>query len=146
MVEGAKLVQRAASIARRAHDGQVDKSGNPYLGHLERVAGRASVSGEDAEVVAWLHDVVEDTEVTLDMLRDEGVPDHIITAVDAMTKRPGEDREAYLQRVKANPLALIVKAADVADNTAPERLQLLDESTRRRLEEKYAHTRTVLGL
>lgn len=147
MTEGAKLVQHAESIARSAHDGQVDKSGNPYIGHLSRVAARVSTpAGREAEVVAWLHDVVEDTETTLEELRRNGIPERIVTAIEAITKRSGESRGDYLQRVKSNALAVEVKAADVADNTDPERLQMLDEATRERLTMKYAHTRQVLGI
>lgn len=145
----AELVKLAEEIARQSHDGQVDKSGNPYIGHLERVAARtaaAAAAGPQAVAVAWLHDSVEDTGTTLDQLRQQGIPESVVTAVDAITKRPEEARDDYLRRVKAVPLALTVKAADVADNTDPQRMQALDEETRRRLSAKYAHTRAVLGI
>ena len=137
------LVELARSIATQAHAGQVDKSGNPYIGHPARVAAR--VLGDDAaEVVAWLHDVVEDTEVNLDDLHDH-FPDLVVDAVDGTSKRPGEPLKDYYARVMAHPVARTVKLADIADNTDPNRLALLDEPTRVRLTAKYAQGRQVLG-
>lgn len=147
MTDNTELVKLAEEIARQTHDGQVDKSGKPYIGHLERVAARtAKEAGSQAVAVAWLHDTVEDTGTTLDQLRQQGIPENVVTAVDAITKRPGEARDDYLQRVKDVPLALTVKASDVADNTDPQRMQALDEDMRNRLRDKYVHTRAVLGI
>ncbi|HEY3003709.1 MAG TPA: HD domain-containing protein [Kribbellaceae bacterium] len=136
------LVERARQIALAAHDGQTDKAGVPYITHPARVAAR--VAGDPAaEIVAWLHDVVEDTGVTLDDLAAE-FPPAIVAAVDAMTKRPSEDRDSYYRRVAADPLALEVKHADLDDNSSPDRLARLDEPTRTRLQAKYAHARETL--
>lgn len=130
-----EMIGRAFVRALRAHAGQVDKSGAPYIGHVARVA--ASVEGRDEIVVALLHDVVEDTGVSLSDLADD-FPDDIIEAVDAITHRPGEPREDYYRRVAKNALARCVKLADIADNASPQRMSLLDEATRMRLEKKYA--------
>jgi len=136
------LVDLARSIATKAHEHQIDKSGQPYIGHPVRVAER--VRGDDAaEVVAWLHDVVEDTNVTLDDLRAH-FSDVIVDAVDAMSKRNAEPIDDYYARVMANPVARAVKLADIADNTDPRRSVLLDERTRTRLAAKYAHARVAL--
>lgn len=137
------VVDVARSIATRAHLEQVDKSGQPYIGHPARVAER--VRGDDAaEAVAWLHDVVEDTTITLNDLR-EHFPEVVIRAVDAMSKRSGEPIDDYYSRVMANSVARAVKLADIADNTDPQRLALLDEATIARLAAKYAYARRILG-
>ncbi len=137
------LVERAQQIATTAHEGQVDKAGAPYIGHPARVAAR--VRGDAvAEMVAWLHDVVEDTDVTLDDLRAE-FPPEVVEAVDAVTYRDDSPRDAYYERIAANPLAKKVKLADIADNTDPARQAALDEPTRIRLTEKYAKARAALG-
>src|SRR2546426_98281 len=96
----------AIQLARRAHEGQLDKSGRPYIWHPLRVMGR--VSGDRERMVAVLHDVVEDTEVTTEDLVQAGCPSDVLQAVDAISQRPGEDHEAYLARVAANDLALLV--------------------------------------
>lgn len=143
------LTDRARDIATRAHRGQTDKSGADYIDHPRRVAQRvrhyATADQQDAaQVVAWLHDVVEDTGVTLDDLRED-FPEDIVAGVDAMTRRPGEDGHDYYRRVAAHPLARAVKQADLDDNTDPARTALLDEDTRVRLARKYAHAREVLA-
>lgn len=108
-------VSRARAIAAAAHAGQVDKAGAPYFAHPARVA--AAQADAAARCVAYLHDVVEDCPGwTLARLADEGMPPDVIAAVDALTKRAGEDNEAYLARVLANPLAVRVKIADLRDN------------------------------
>lgn len=85
------LTTEAEALARAAHEGQVDKAGQPYATHPERVAAR--VAGDDELVaIAWLHDVVEDTGITLDELRGKGFPESVVTAVDALTKRADQAR------------------------------------------------------
>lgn len=138
------MVESAAQLARDAHEGQTDKSGNAYATHPARVAARVAAFGPSAQAVAWLHDVAEDTSIDVADLAQRGFPNDVVEAVDAITKRPGEDLETYCQRVAANPLALAVKRADVADNSDPARLALLDEVTRTRLEGKYATVRRLL--
>jgi (p)ppGpp synthase/HD superfamily hydrolase len=133
----------AIQIARSAHEGQLDMSGRPYIGHPLRVMGR--LTGEHERMVAVLHDVVEDTSVTAADLTAAGCPDDVVTAVLAISKRPGEDQADYLARVAANPLALAVKRADIADNTSPDRLARLDEATQQRLSTKYAAALRILA-
>ncbi len=96
------------------------------------------------EAAAWLHDVVEDTDITLDDLTELGIPEPVVTAVEALTRRPGEAPDAYYARVGADPIALLVKLADLADNSDPKRLSLLDDETRARLTAKYDHARASL--
>lgn len=136
-------VDDAIRIARAAHDGQVDKSGQPYIGHPLRVMGR--VTGEHARMAAVLHDVVEDTSVTAEDLLAAGCPAGVVATVLALSHRDGEAQEDYLARVKADPVAVVVKRADIADNTSPPRLALLDEATQERLRAKYARALGILG-
>ena len=142
---GEGAAQVAKTWAAEAHRGQVDNAGRPYFEHPERVVGHLVNPTADEVVVAWLHDAVEDTEVTLQQIEREFGPT-VAAAVKAITRRPGEADSDYYARVKANPIALSVKAADLADNTDPARLALLDADERSRLEVKYAHARHELGI
>ncbi|MCT1448713.1 HD domain-containing protein [Brevibacterium casei] len=150
-----EIIARAEAVAREAHRGQVDKAGLDYIDHPRRVAANARAAlvavdlGDDESTAvvaaAWLHDVVEDTSVTEDDLRGD-FPAGVVDAVIAVTKRSGEDVEDYFARVRANPLAVRVKTADLADNTDPARQARLDEATRARLTEKYRRAYELLGL
>ena len=102
-----------------AHQNQVDKGGHPYIGHPARVATRVSVPTiNDDTIVALLHDVVEDTPVTLGDLR-EIFPDHIVDAIDAITRRKNESETFfdYVNRCAENPMARRVKIMDLVDNS-----------------------------
>lgn len=137
-------VTAAFELARTAHTGQVDKVGEPYVGHPFRVA--LSVVGDELRQVGALHDVVEDTPLTLADLSARGFSDAVVAGVDAMTKRPGETLRASMARVSADPLARVVKLADVADNASPVRLaRLPTEEQRKELALKYTATCTLLG-
>ena len=129
-------IGRAFEIALKAHQGQTDKAGMAYIGHVARVA--AGVAKDQEIIVALLHDVIEDCEVSLADL-EEDFPPEIVAAVNAITKRDGEDPDDYYTRVKANSLATQVKLSDLGDNGHPARLALLDDETRARLMTKYAH-------
>ncbi|MCL1898265.1 MAG: HD domain-containing protein [Micrococcales bacterium] len=140
------LLTAAERLALLAHAGQVDKAGAPYSKHPERVAARVYCTDGSNEAVAaaWLHDTIEDTWVTSSFLVAVGFPPSVISAVEAVTKRPGESTGSYAQRIAANPLAVVVKRADLADNTDPSRLEALDQSLRSHLKARYAaFTRTL---
>ena len=107
-------VMTAKAWAARWHEGQRDKAGKPYVTHPERVAGRLSAPEE--QVVAWLHDTVEDTGLTLREIENAFGPE-TAAAVDAISRRPGEDWEDYLRRVKQNEVARKVKISDLIDNS-----------------------------
>jgi (p)ppGpp synthase/HD superfamily hydrolase len=108
-------LERAIAIAAEAHAGQVDKAGAPYVLHPLRMMLR--VTSNDERVVAVLHDVCEDCPGwTLDRLRAEGFPDHVIDALRSVTKRDGEDYEGFVRRAAANPIGRRVKLADLEDN------------------------------
>ena len=107
-------VEAAKALATRAHSGQTDKAGLPYITHPERVAGRLDTPEE--QVVGWLHDTVEDTEVTLTDISSQFGPE-TAAAVDAISRREGETWNAYLDRVQENPVARAVKISDLIDNS-----------------------------
>ncbi|ANZ42476.1 phosphohydrolase [Lentzea guizhouensis] len=134
-------LEDAIATATAAHEGQVDKSGRPYIGHPLRVM--AAVTGEHAQMAAVLHDVIEDTPVTGADLLAAGCPPEVVDAVVALSHLPDEPQEDYLRRVAANPLAVTVKRADIGDNLSPARIARLDAATRDRLKAKYAR---ALGL
>ncbi|WP_267593845.1 HD domain-containing protein [Carbonactinospora thermoautotrophica] len=135
-------VEDAVRIARRAHAGQRDKLGKPYIGHPLRVMARMQTDEE--RMVAVLHDVLEDTPLTAEDLRRAGCPEHVVQAVIALTKLPGEPLESAMARAAAHPLAHAVKQAGIEDNTDPRRLGQLDPATARRLRRKYAESRRLL--
>ena len=105
---------RAIEIATQAHADQVDKAGAPYIAHVLRV--QAGVSDPDAKIAAVLHDVVEDTDWTLDRLAEEGFSAAVLRGVDAVTRRQGEGYEAFVLRAAADPIGRQVKLADLQDN------------------------------
>ncbi|WP_175411957.1 HD domain-containing protein [Streptomyces sp. TRM64462] len=136
------------ATARHAHAGQTDKAGRPYAEHLQAVAeGVRARGGSDEQIAAaWLHDAVEDDALSPRWLADAALPQQVKDIVLAVTKRPGEDLDAYTARILAVPGALLVKEADLAHNSDPGRLAALDEPTRTRLAAKYARVRRLLGL
>lgn len=136
------MVSLAEQVATRAHAGQVDKAGVAYITHPARVAARLNTPV--TQTAGWLHDVVEDTGTTLEGLAGAGFSPEVVAAVDALTRRPGEEPNAYYVRVAANASAVAVKHADLDDNTDPARMAHLDAKTRDRLDRKYAHARAVL--
>ena len=111
------LLEKAIAIATDAHQGQSSKTGGPFIDHVRRVA--ENVSGEDETLIAWLHDVVEKGPGwTFERLRQEGFSEPVIDAVDAMSKRDGEEYFAFVRRSIQNPLARPVKRSDLTDNLA----------------------------
>ena len=130
----------AEEIATRAHAPQVDKAGQPYILHPQRVARAvAALYGPESDevVVAFLHDVVEDTDWTLEDLELAGCTQRQLDAIAAITKTSHEPNVDYIARVKANEVAHHVKLADLADNSSPARMNQLDDDTQDRLRIKY---------
>jgi (p)ppGpp synthase/HD superfamily hydrolase len=107
-------LSRAIRIAAEAHEGQLDKAGQPYVLHVLRVM--FGCQSPEAQVAAALHDVVEDTNWTLDDLRREGFSETVVEIVDALTRREGEDYVDFARRAAATPLGREVKRADLLDN------------------------------
>ena len=108
-------LERAIAIAAEGHAGQVDKAGAPYVLHPLRLM--LAVRSLDERIVAVLHDVVEDCPGwTFDRLRGEGFSNGVITALQSVTKREGEDYETFVLRAAADPIGRQVKLADLRDN------------------------------
>ena len=127
-----QLLTKAISIALKEHEGQTDKAGMPYAGHIMRVmqAGRTT----DEKIVGVLRDLVEDTDWTFDMLLAEGFPIHIVEALRCVTKlSDDESYDEFIQRVKSNPLAVAVKINDLTDNMDIRRLSDITEADAQRL-------------
>ncbi|QAY74893.1 phosphohydrolase [Agromyces protaetiae] len=136
----------AQGIAFVAHRGQRDKVGGDYIDHPARVAERFDAETEPVEAaVAWLHDVVEDTELDAEDLLLAGVAPAIVDAVVLLTRTDDVSAADYYARIREHEVARRVKLADIADNTAPWRARRLDPETRERLAEKYAKAREALG-
>lgn len=142
---GAALIAMAETIARRAHEGQYRRGEPgaepvPYFVHPADVANRVDATHPEVSAflktvetyreipsehvtallksTAYLHDVLEDTSTTKQDLLNAGIPEEVVTAVETMTKTAGVPYEEYIIRVKANPLARIVKIADMKSNLA----------------------------
>lgn len=127
-------LEQAITLACKVHAGQLDKAGEPYILHPIRVMLR--VQGETLRSIAMLHDVIEDSDMSADDLRTLGFDERIVQAVDALSRREGEDYFAYVQRAVSDPLAREVKQADLLDNLDSTRKTPPDEKHRERLE-KY---------
>jgi (p)ppGpp synthase/HD superfamily hydrolase len=134
-------LEDAIILATQAHVGQMDKVGQPYIFHPIRVMLR--VSDPSARMVAILHDVVEDTSVTLDDLIRGGFPPEVVEAVDLVSRRDDETYEQFIERLAPNPIARAVKLADLEDNMDPSRLPAITERTLERLE-RYRKARARL--
>lgn len=137
----------AISLAAVAHNGQVDKAGVPYIAHPLRMVVAALEDGlhHEVAIVAALHDIVEDTPVSLSALARLGFSERVIDAVKALTRRPRESYRTYLLRIRENAMALEVKLRDIHDNTLPARLVKLDSDQRERLIGKYAEARSIIS-
>ena len=128
-------LERAIEIATEAHRGQLDKAGNDYIGHPLRVMAAGKSINE--KIVGVLHDVVEDTEWTFEMLVAEGFSDEVIDALRCVTKLyENEPYDKFIARVKTNSLAVAVKLNDLSDNMDIRRLPYLSDKDVKRLK-KY---------
>jgi len=110
-----QTLERAIAIAATAHAGQVDKGGAPYILHPLKVMLRMSTLEE--RIVAVLHDVVEDCGISLDDLRKEGFSEEVLSAIESVTKMPGESYEDFVERAAQNPIGRVVKLADLEENS-----------------------------
>lgn len=124
------LLEKAIIIAVKAHEGQQDKGGNPYILHPLAVMSR--VDSIDAKIVAVLHDVIEDTMVTLDLLSSKGFGQEIVAALDCITRRKEETYEQFIERIACNKLAMEVKLADLQENMDVKRIPYPSEKDRSR--------------
>lgn len=127
-------LETAIKLATKAHEGQTDKGGQPYILHPLRVMEAMETDQERATAI--LHDVIEDTDTTAADLLQAGIPEPVVTAVIALTKRPGEPYEDFVARCAGDPIARAVKVADLKDNLNLDRLPEVTEKDLARAE-KY---------
>ena len=137
------LIEKASAIARKAHAGATDKGGAPYIRHPEWVANR--VAEKEAKVLAWLHDVLEDTDVTEDDLRAEGFPERIILRLSRLTRKDGQKYSEYLECAAKDRFTRAVKRADLENNMDISRIPKPQAEDLRRLN-KYAYASAYLLL
>lgn len=138
------LTAKAMQVAYCAHHGQVDKGGMPYIFHPYHLAEQ--MTDELSTCAALLHDVVEDTPVTLEELAEE-FPPQVLTALQLLTYDKQKDYFAYLRAIKENPMARAVKLADLVHNSDQSRLAGcpgVSEQQKLRLQEKYRKARAIL--
>lgn len=133
--------QIARDIATRAHDGQLDRAGKPYIGHPAHVA--AHVEGDLTKAAAWLHDVIEDTPATFEDLQAAGICSEVIDALRLLTHDKSIPYLDYVANLKANPIARAVKLADLHHNSDLTRLPVVTDKDRARAE-KYARAIAIL--
>lgn len=127
-------IKLAYAISLVAHKGQVDKSGKDYINHPLTVA--SFCENDEEKIVALLHDVVEDTNITLDDLK-LFFEDNIIEALNLLTHKSNEDYFEYLKKIKTNPLAKAVKLNDLKHNMDITRFENPSERDYERIEKKY---------
>ena len=125
------LLRKALDIATNAHKDQIDKAGKPYIVHAIRVSERCITIEE--KIVALLHDVIEDTEITPTTLLSEGFPEHIVEAILSVTKQENENYDDFVKRCSANRIGKVVKIHDLEDNMDITRLKELTENDLQRL-------------
>lgn len=128
------MTKKALCIAYKAHEGQVDKTGIPYIFHPFHLA--ESMTDENSTIVALLHDVIEDTDWTIDDLEKEGFNEDILTALKLMTHNPAQPYMDYISRLSTCPVARQVKLADLYHNSDQTRVENPDEKMLKRWE-KY---------
>lgn len=135
-----EMMYKASALARKLHAGQKDKGGNDYFSsHVAKVADSFLCYKKDnaignslLQTIAYLHDTVEDTPMTLDELRRLGFSETVVSCVDSLTRRDGEDYMTYIARVKKDPIAKIVKAHDLINNMDLSRIPAPDREDRNR--------------
>ncbi|MCX4450678.1 HD domain-containing protein [Streptomyces sp. NBC_01789] len=133
------------TLAAEAHAGQVDKIGVPYIEHVRAVAAGLAPFGDDLVMAGLLHDIIEDTDWTAEQLRQEGVPGQVVALVEAVTNQRGVPYEEKVARITGQGRdAVLVKIADNAHNSRPDRAAQLPEEKRMRLAAKYRTARDIL--
>lgn len=135
------LLEKAITIATKAHEGQVDKGGNQYI--LHPLAVMMKCNEYDEKIVAVLHDVIEDTNVTVEELIKEGFSEKIIEAILSLTRKEDESYVDFIKRCKQNPIGKIVKIADIDSNMDISRIPNPTEEDIERVE-KYRKAKDKL--
>ena len=135
------MTKKALKLCFDVHKEQVDKSGLPYVFHPFHLAEQMET--EETTIVALLHDVVEDSDLTLEDLRQMGFSDTVIAALALLTHDPAVEYMDYVRAIKDNPIARAVKLADLRHNSDLTRLDTVDEKALAR-REKYLQAMTLL--
>lgn len=141
-------LQQTRSFIRRVHAGQLDKGGQPYHLHPEAVENRLKNESEYIRHIALLHDTIEDTNVSDDMLRSLGYDEHIVQTVMLLSRPKGGNRPSYIDWIKSiatsgNRSAILVKIADNQENSSPERIANLPPENRD-IVKRYARSLEIL--
>jgi len=134
-------LENAISIAIEAHEGDVDKAGSPYILHPLRVMFQMET--EEEMIAAVLHDVLEDTAISPDHLKEMGFSERVLEALDSVTKRAGETYEDFVRRTASHPIGKKVKLADLRDNMDLSRLERITDKDLERLK-KYQNAFKIL--
>lgn len=135
-------LEKAIQIAAQAHEGQKDKSGAPYILHPLRMMMR--MESEAAMIAAVLHDVVEDSDWTLEQLRGEGFSEEVLQAVDYLTSRDSESYDEFIARVETSAIARQVKIADLEDNMNVKRIGEMSPKDLARIEKYHRAWRALI--
>lgn len=136
------ILDKAILIAAKAHLNQTDKGGKPYILHCLRVM--FSMETEEEMITAVLHDTIEDTDISIDDLRKEGISEDILTALQLLTHDEGMSYEDYIMAIKSNRLAKKVKLADLKDNANIFRVNLFDDKVCKRLNKYFISYKKLL--
>jgi len=128
-------LEQAIAVATKAHAGQVDKAGQPYILHPLRLMFKFEADIE--KIVAVMHDVIEDSGLTQDDLKKLGFSDEVIEAIDCLSKKNGEGYDSFILRVSKNNLARKVKIEDIKDNLDLTRLNRITDKDLQRVEKYY---------
>ena len=135
------MLNLAIKIAVDSHRDQIDKGGNPYILHPLRVM--LSMNNKSDRICALLHDVIEDSAMTFDDLRNYGFTEELLQTIDCLTKRVGESYESFLERVLTDKRAIRIKIADIEDNMDLTRISNISEADLKRVK-KYERALSVL--
>ena len=136
-----EMTKRALSLCFEAHKDQKDKSGLPYVFHPFHLAEQ--MEDEETTVVALLHDVIEDTEYTIEDLQKVGFSQRVISAIALMTHDPQVPYMEYVRAIKSNPIARAVKLADLRHNSDMTRLDIITQRDEERAQ-KYLDAIVIL--
>lgn len=131
------LLLKTLELVIKLFEGKTDKAGLPYYNHLLKVY--ANVSEYDEKIIALLHDVVEDTDITFDNLKEYGYPDSILEALKVLTKKKGEYYPDYIERIieSNNIQAMNVKLADLKHNIDINRIEKPTINDYERINKRY---------
>lgn len=136
-------LEQAIKIALEVHSGQVDKAGEMYLLHPLRLMFKFHT--EDERVVAVLHDVIEDGEITLENLKLLGFSDSVVNAIDCLSRRKDEKYENFISRLSIDKLARKIKIEDIKDNLDLTRLNYISDKELKRIEKYHRSLRLLLN-